>query len=1593
MNKYLSVPVPDHDLSAKAVDLAVPYWRNKNSSQRTLLVFDSYHSSDAPRKKFLSGMILEFIKVIDAEVRKQSGQSIFQQDLFTIYLNYFIGQHSLPTDIEAEDSEEDKRGKGKNSGSAKSEDQSLIDSANHQRVLDFYLKIRPTKVITLGRQSFELFSTLYEDDFLKKATWTNMLGVPAPIRHDGHRSSLVPVLNPNQVCIYKESRDTYLIGYFIRIWKNAVLNKLVQDIELRPEQIKVQVVDTVKKFNKMLTFLRGAEAVAIDTETDNLNRICNRIVVIQFSLSKKNAFVLPLYHFETPFTKTELDYIRDELYAYFAEKINDVHIYCNANFDLPVIRTALGLPFYPTPVWDVQAGEFVLDENLHELKSVTHDPHGYHALGNLSIQYGFTGYLSGSFGKEDRSGIANLSLDTPGLIAYCAYDVAVIMGIYHKQLEIARLKKHKKYENVVKYLFGDTIHVFSTMNVNGVLTDKRHLWYLSSADSPIEKVVKEMEGEILNTPYVKEAEKRIRQALNMPEQGLFGAVNSGMFSLRKKLHKQILFFDVVGLPPKNWGKDGKGKLDKVFQEENKHVPIVEAFTNLSKSQKLKQAFVQPLTKFMSHNDDAKYDGRIRPSFNFLRVVTGRTSACLTGDSLIALVADPVRQQGVEYRPIKAVKAGDMVWAFNDRLSLTAQTVAWSGLTKISQTISVEYQLPNGTLGKINCTPDHRFRLPSGEYLAAELLHIGQPLLAMGGIAKVLLIKDGLREAVYDLTIPDHHNFIAQGVCVHNSNPNLQQIPSRGKMAKYIKRLFIASPGTIFIKVDYCIAGDSLIQTEKGLIRIDSMATGEERVPVKIEIAVNSLGGRSNQARLWVYSGIKETLEIQTKSGNITKCTPEHKLAVYRDGKIRWVEAQHCKEGDYLCLPKNKLVRTVPLELNLSQSFTKELSTEADKTNVYRSGKTSWYCKIKYEGSYTFLKGFNSFSEAKQARDEFYVLNNIPMLNRSFRDVERPNVMTPDLAFLLGALIAEGSVNQRLKYNYIRFDNSDVAFLEKVVECFSKVFGITPKMERRQRPLIMPKPNGVAAYSRRQMYCIRVRNNSIAKWLCELGMVSTESADPSKPVCHSHVVPWSILQADEESQLAFLAAYLEGDGTLKGNQSIVWSSVSNRLIHGIMAILNSHGYITKYSERPNHYTRKDGGKTTLYELGLGNGSSQDLARRMDKYIVTKRLPYAESVDRIGRLPGGLTHRHYHFSPIIRIKTGNKTKVYDLTMTDQKRRGFIANGHVSCNCAHEIRGWALISGDKDLSKAFQVGIDLTNAYKKNPTKENLDRLKREGDIHRINSAYFFGLTLEQITDDIRQAVKGVTFGLIYGRSAKSLAVQLGKSAEEVNIIIDKFFQRFRKAANWLLNVEKHARAHYYVEAVTGLRRHLWPYLLPQIPDKKDSWKRVAAACDRRARNSVIQGAGSGIGYSAARLMEAWTAKRFPEYLEKHRKLPIRNQNMVHDSMEFEVDLDYILYALEMIEYSLTKGVEKKCTNLFDVKFPVGLSIDMEIGGSLDSMQKWDNSVGELRRILTETFQWQRENLKYDIGADKVDEILDTDNYWPTYLKNQIDNGYLD
>ena len=93
------------------------------------------------------------------------------------------------------------------------------------------------------------------------------------------------------------------------------------------------------------------------------------------------------------------------------------------------------------------------------------------------------------------------------------------------------------------------------------------------------------------------------------------------------------------------------------------------------------------------------------------------------------------------------------------------------------------------------------------------------------------------------------------------------------------------------------------------------------------------------------------------------------------------------------------------------------------------------------------------------------------------------------------------------------------------------------------------------------------------------------------------------------------------------------------------------------------------------------------------------------------------------------------------------------------AHEVRGWSIVSNDKALADVFRMGQRLRQKYIADPSKENKDAVKSKGDVHILNVKRLFNKIVEK-SHPLRDAVKAVVFGLLYGKSSKTLGVDTKK-----------------------------------------------------------------------------------------------------------------------------------------------------------------------------------------------------------------------------------------
>lgn len=358
------------------------------------------------------------------------------------------------------------------------------------------------------------------------------------------------------------------------------------------------------------------------------------------------------------------------------------------------------------------------------------------------------------------------------------------------------------------------------------------------------------------------------------------------------------------------------------------------------------------------------------------------------------------------------------------------------------------------------------------------------------------------------------------------------------------------------------------------------------------------------------------------------------------------------------------------------------------------------------------------------------------------------------------------------------------------------------------------------------------------------------------------------------------------------------------------------------------------------------------------------------------------------------------------------------------AHEVRGWANISNDDKLIKAFSKGTllrrlirrlflenpDLPKLFKKWSSKSGWEKaksfqemedikknahvksnaiatlisylidLEKDGDIHKKNYEFFFGIPAYEVTKKQRQGVKQVVFGVMYGKGAFALALDIFEDEfkelghkyqmysdewmeagneyfEKAQELIDKLFSTFVSGGSWLKNIQKESRKTYTTESPFGATRHLFAYM---HHDKK-VWKMM----DRRGPNSIIQGFSSNILYTAAREMQ-------------HVKIDLREANfnlehwltnIVHDSMENEFGLVKLPIGLYYLEHCMTTRAHDRCINDYGFNIPIQLEVEIELGPTQAHLEKWDFTGGKLLEICRDTINFQNEALNYGINLEKT------------------------
>ncbi len=107
--------------------------------------------------------------------------------------------------------------------------------------------------------------------------------------------------------------------------------------------------------------------------------------------------------------------------------------------------------------------------------------------------------------------------------------------------------------------------------------------------------------------------------------------------------------------------------------------------------------------------------------------------------------------------------------------------------------------------------------------------------------------------------------------------------------------------------EHCVTGDTLIDTDKGLIRIDSLYPDAKIMSTRnVDVKVKSDGGYLPISGVH-YNGIRQVYKITLEDGHTIKCTANHRIRTLNiDGNIGWSSiSKSLKEGNWVAVDTSK----------------------------------------------------------------------------------------------------------------------------------------------------------------------------------------------------------------------------------------------------------------------------------------------------------------------------------------------------------------------------------------------------------------------------------------------------------------------------------------------------------------------------------------------------------------------------------------------------------------------------------------------------------------------------------------------------------------
>jgi len=213
--------------------------------------------------------------------------------------------------------------------------------------------------------------------------------------------------------------------------------------------------------------------------------------------------------------------------------------------------------------------------------------------------------------------------------------------------------------------------------------------------------------------------------------------------------------------------------------------------------------------------------------------------------------------------------------------------------------------------------------------------------------------------------------------------------------------------------------------------------------------------------------------------------------------------------------------------------------------------------------------------------------------------------------------------------------------------------------------------------------------------------------------------------------------------------------------------------------------------------------------------------------------------------------------------------------------ELRMLAHLSGDAEMTRAFEAGLD----------------------IHAFVASQVYAVELADVTPEQRRVAKTVNFGIVYGQTAFGLARTLRIPQGDAAAFIEAYKERYRGIDRFLAQCIAFAEEHGYVSTILGRRR--------PVTEIRSRNRNMRSLGERLAINTVVQGSAADLIKLAMRNLDA--RLRSEGAPDAHMII------QVHDELVFDVAEQDGEAAKEVVRDEMTNAM----------KLDVPLAVDAALG----------------------------------------------------------------